>query len=1003
MKKLFVIAGLLFLETFGVNAQSVFRYTISQTPWAEWLGNQRAVINVPSGNEVAHLNLAWRRHDKEVEKRCFIIINAETNDTVKNIYRLNVTNENCELFFGPVTTGLYYFYYLPYQVQEGWGGYRLDYLHQKPESNLEWVSKNNLTKQEEARYVDSDCKEIQVRLLHDTFYPMEIVATQIEKDALIMANGSSKFLLFPEDRKYPIRMLDNIPQKWILDPPGGKFTGSADLNEYFTFQIGLWAVEDVENVTLRFFPLKSSSNEIPASALTCFNTGGIDPSGKPFTKNINVAKTKLQPLWIGIDISQNVPEGNYKGKLTVKTKNAGEKDIDIELNISNNFLANRGDGDAWRQSRLRWLNSRAGIDDNNIAPLEPIKMNANAITLSYKDLIFNNYGMPASIKVFNEEVLSAPIKYSITSKNREISFTIGKTNIIKQAPGIVIKENKQASNVVELTTHYEIESDGWMKYTFDIEAKKDIKIDDIQLDIPYKKEIAQYIMGMGLPGAEAPATHEAKWQGPHDAFWIGDTRGGLYCELRGASYTGPLLNLYHPAPPVSWDNQGKGGFRIKTEGNRRDAIVYSGGRELKKGDKLQFECAFLITPVKKIDTRRQFTDRYYQSFINEDIEQFIPKGLSIINILPPKYTSTKRETLNNPPYDISELKEVNSYWHSKGLRIKSYYQTREIYDIPEIWAFRSLGTEILAGGEGKGHPWLREHYVDNYTPQWYDREDSVFTMTAILTSGISRLLNYYVEGIKWMVRETDCDGFYIDDSVFDREIIKRMKRVMNEIKPGCLIDLHSNTGFSKGPATQYAGYFPYLDKIWFGESFQYSKMPPANWLVEVSGIPFGLMGDMLQLGGNQWLGMVYGMTNRLGWITDGVYCDPTNVWEVWDKFGISDSKMVGYWDEKPVVSTSNNDVYATAYIKNNETPISIPPVSGDKKNNNKMLISLGNWSNENVSVKLNIDFSLTDLDPNKVVIKAPYIKNFQPERIFQLHEEIPVEHKKGWLLIVEEQ
>ena len=149
--------------------------------------------------------------------------------------------------------------------------------------------------------------------------------------------------------------------------------------------------------------------------------------------------------------------------------------------------------------------------------------------------------------------------------------------------------------------------------------------------------------------------------------------------------------------------------------------------------------------------------------------------------------------------------------------------------------------------------------------------------------------------------------------------------------------------------------------------------------------------------------MVYGMTNRLGWITDGVYCDPTNVWEVWDKFGISDSKMVGYWDEKPVVSTSNNDVYATAYIKNNETPISIPPVSGDKKNNNKMLISLGNWSNENVSVKLNIDFSLTDLDPNKVVIKAPYIKNFQPERIFQLHEEIPVEHKKGWLLIVEEQ
>ena len=85
---------------------------------------------------------------------------------------------------------------------------------------------------------------------------------------------------------------------------------------------------------------------------------------------------------------------------------------------------------------------------------------------------------------------------------------------------------------------------------------------------------------------------------------------------------------------------------------------------------------------------------------------------------------------------------------------------------------------------------------------------------------------------------------------------------MDSVKPGCLIDLHSNTGFSKGPANQYAEYFPYLDKVWFGESFLYNKMTPANWLVESSGIPFGLMGDMLYRGGNRWLGMQYGMAVR---------------------------------------------------------------------------------------------------------------------------------------------
>ena len=105
-------------------------------------------------------------------------------------------------------------------------------------------------------------------------------------------------------------------------------------------------------------------------------------------------------------------------------------------------------------------------------------------------------------------------------------------------------------------------------------------------------------------------------------------------------------------------------------------------------------------------------------------------------------------------------------------------------------------------------------------------------------------------------------------------------------KPGCLIDLHSNTGLSKGPANQYAEFFPYVDKLWFGESFLYNEMSYENWLVEVSGIPFGLMGDMLHGGGNKWLGMVFGMTTRLPWTTEGVTCDPVAVWRIWDEFGI---------------------------------------------------------------------------------------------------------------------
>lgn len=89
---------------------------------------------------------------------------------------------------------------------------------------------------------------------------------------------------------------------------------------------------------------------------------------------------------------------------------------------------------------------------------------------------------------------------------------------------------------------------------------------------------------------------------------------------------------------------------------------------------------------------------------------------------------------------------------------------------------------------------------------------------------------------------TGIDGLYLDDVAFGRDMLKRMRHAMEEVKPGCIIDLHSNTGFSRGPAIQYTEYFPYVDKVWFGESFMYNEMSPANWLVEVSGLPFGLMG-----------------------------------------------------------------------------------------------------------------------------------------------------------------
>jgi len=325
--------------------------------------------------------------------------------------------------------------------------------------------------------------------------------------------------------------------------------------------------------------------------------------------------------------------------------------------------------------------------------------------------------------------------------------------------------------------------------------------------------------------------------------------------------------------------------------------------------------------------------------------------------------------------------------HGKGLKVKIYYTIRELTNYTtELWALKSLGNEILGDGTGGGYPWLREHLIDGYRPQWYQHfKDKSPDASIVNAPGASRWYNYYIEGLAWLVKNVDIDGLYLDDVTYDRRTVKRIRKVMDNIKPGCVLDLHSNTGFSKGPANQYAEYFPYIDKLWFGESFMYSNMTPENWLVEVSGIPFGLMGDMLHAGGNRWLGMVYGMTLRLPWSTEGIICDPRPVWKIWDEFGIESSEMKGYWEKDCPVRTNNTDIYATVYQKGGES-----------------LISVASWADKTVNFSFIYNWKTLDIDPEKAILVAPEIKDFQSEAVFQPVDQIPVEPKKGWLLYLRE-
>ncbi len=966
---------------FSCSQKDGLKYTVTKTPWPENLGSQRTVLEVKKPAEVVALNYTWRRHDLSPEKKKFLIISATSGDTVKNIYRGKVNNEKCELLFGPVhAPGKYYFYYLPYKVQNGWGFFHNNYDKPEDPPDKTWLKSVKLSDTLQAEVV-----EIQSRTDFDSFYPMEVIALKTEKETYLQKYNSD-YLLFPEDRKFPIRMWDEIPCKWLQKVPGETFKGTAMKNEYYVFQIGVFASKKTLNsVKVEFSDLKNGEKVIPSGNLTCFNTEGTDPYGKHFNIDVNVKENRVQALWIGVDIPGDIQAGVYEGLVRIIPENSAPQRVPVEIKIGKSSIADRGDSELWRHSRLRWLNSTLGLNDEPVSPYTPIENTGHKhFKILGREIKLRESGLPEQFFSLDHPVFSKPVAFVIkTDKGREKLTTEG-SELMLDASGKKILVFRSSGKDIKISYKISVEADGYLLYKLKLIPLKDLHVKDIRLEFSLRKEIGRYFMGMGLPGQLTPKSYSWKWKGPTDSFWIGNAQAGIFCELRGASYTGPLLNLYHPDPPESWYNKNKGGFTLRTNQDQVEAIVYTGKRALVKNEPLNFEFAMLLTPVKKLDPKSQFVNRYYHSGgLPRPKKKDLEKGIKIVNI---HHANRYNPYINYPFIATKELKGLVDTLHQKGVKVKLYYTIRELTNhVAEIWALRSLGNEIYGSGPGGGFPWLREHLMYGYRAQWYQHfTDKASDASIVNAPETSRWYNYYIEGLAWLVKNMDIDGLYLDDVSYDRHILKRMRKAMDEVKPGCMFDLHSNTGFSKGPATQYMEFFPYVDKLWFGESFLYDEMSPANWLVEVSGIPYGLMGDMLQGGGNPWRGMIYGMTARYPWTTDGVKCDPGDIWRIWDEFGISGSKMIGYWDEHPVVKTTHPEVLATAYLKDD-----------------KMLVSLASWADHPVNVKLVIDWKKTGLDPEEMVFRAPWILNFQEEKQFTQNQSILVKPKKGWLIYIE--
>ncbi len=998
--------------------------------WDPARGNHRAVVKVVEPADAVCAYIPWRRRDAHPEAKDVLVVEAATGKPIANRVVVSCNREYGEVVFQPAGPGTYEIYYLVPVDDENaytwprWAFPITRYAQPRETADAGWLEQHSLrledrrtlplaaSPNESAPYPASwrslplaELVEIQARGEWHSFYPMEVCATLDERLALERRCRYRPFLVFPEDRANPIRMTQDLPYHWAVrdDEALDRFQGSAMRNEYYVLQIGVYAFRDpLTDLEVRCTDLLSDEGAvIPSSAIECFNLGGVDQNGQPFRRRLHVPRGRVQALWFGVDIPEAAQPGVYRGTVTIAAGHGGDakgalpqQAVALQITVAPEIVADRGDSDHRRLSRLRWLNSRLAVDDELCAPFTAVEVQGRRVSVLGRVIELGPDGFPVGlesrIRMFDvvkrgRQILAAPVILEFVVQGQPAAWSFEEAQCTHQSPGKAVFTSKAMQAGLAVTVQAAVEMDGAIGYHVSVQAESEVQLDTARLTVPVRQDVARYQV---YPGkalvTECPASFEDALS-RFEVIWLGDFDAGLALRIADGR--------------LSWENDGKGKLRHERADGSQTIRLETGPLRLEAGSTRDLGFELYVTPFKPLPTAH-WQWRYYHAPYKEDLD--VARGLQAGARVFTLHHAAARHPHISYPFLVAEgLHAVADQIHDAGGLFKLYFTIRELSTrAPELWALRSLGEEVLehaVGGLGYeelsqlpleyqlrdpwGHPntgqaWMCEHLVSDYHSRWHSvfNDPSMEQDSSLQVSGASRWANFYVEGIRWLAEHAGLDGLYLDGATHDREAFKRVRKSLVRTKPKGLIDYHGNV--TSIPQ------LPYIDSIWFGEDADYSR-EPSYWLVAVSGIPFGVPGELLLPKASVQRAMVYGLCQRYGWMSLE-QVDPSPLWRWWDEFGIQDAWMQGYWMRECPVRVDRGDVKATAYVRTSQ----------------RTAIAVASWASEPVTVSLEIDWFAIGLEARATRVSAPKIGMFQEALSPVSLTELPIDPGKGWILVL---
>ena len=772
-------------------------------------------------------------------------------------------------------------------------------------------------------------------------------------------------------------------------------------------------------------------NSVPAGvSLLCFNTEAVDFWGR--VSALQPTVYGLLPLWIGASVNYNTAPGsfNVSGEVNLNATSGSLFSLPFSLSLTIEDTTPLPDGND-TPPRLHWLNSRLGNNDDSVPrPYSPLVVNTSSalpasFTLQGKSIEVGSNGLPTAISTFGVSaspsldargptmlLSDAGVDIRVVLNGNAIYFPSFETVSFTGNGSVYAWETVAAdvTGAVLLSISSSVDFSGYI--TIDVTVAPTAGTPDnstlsFELVVQANPLNVLYGMGLGTRGgyisnmfSTSSATRSWSWDGVNgnNGVWLGSTTGGFMLKLKGDDplwqASVPYDDKSSPLPPPNWNNDGAGGVLLTRNGS---VTGFSGALPFTSA--LSFKSSILVTPVKNLNLTESFSLRYAQLDGPANYSFLAEQGASVVNM----HQGNVVNPFINYPYLTNELmNSTAAQCQALGMKYSIYNTMRELSNrCVETFAMLAFEETYVNGDGQSGADWLKEHVGNDFLPAWSTPIPiGPFVLDAAMrVVALSRWNNFYVEGIQQMMRDFNLDGIYLDEIAYDRVTMMRMKKLLDQ-RDG-VIDHHSDSGaFCVSPVMIYAEHYPFISKLWYGEGFNYDKATPDYWLVEMSGLVFGLTADMLRYPGmtpEHFKGMLFTSSNRWqgGQDPTTVTTDPfvpVALWKLWKDVGISDSRLYGWWlgDVDPTllpVTANSSDTRVTTYA--------LPT---------RALIAIASFVDVPVTVQLSVNNTILNLPGSlsSFCLYAPILLPFQPVPLkFNLSDSFVVPSGQGHIFMID--